>query len=254
MLTVTPIPAFRDNYLWTLHAGGNAVVVDPGDAVPVKRFLAERSLKLSAILITHHHADHVDGLAELARGRDIPVFGPAGERIAGLTHRLREGDTATLPGLNLSLRVVELPGHTLGHIGYLADGMLFCGDTLFACGCGRLFEGTPAQMLASLDKLAALPPDTRVYCTHEYTLSNIRFARVVEPGNRQLAEREERESAKRAEDEPTLPSTIALEAATNPFVRCREPEVAAAAEARAGRALAGPVETFAVLREWKNVF
>jgi hydroxyacylglutathione hydrolase len=191
------------------------------------------------------------------------VFGPAHDGVAGLSERLGEGDRITVPGLALALEVLDVPGHTAGHIAYVhrdGDGrpghepFVFCGDTLFACGCGRLFEGTPAQMSASLAKLARLPAATRVYCAHEYTLANIRFAEAVEPGNARLAERKSRESAKRARDEPTVPSTIADELATNPFLRCDEPEVRASAERHAGRRLESAVDVFAAIREWKNAF
>ncbi len=254
MLTIHPLPAFEDNYLWLLEDGRNAAVVDPGDEAPVEAFLAGRGLVLAAILATHHHGDHVGGLEALARRWDCPAFGPAGEAIAGLTRRLAEGDRITVPGLGLPLTVLEVPGHTAGHIAYVGEGIVFCGDTLFAGGCGRLFEGTPAQMSASLAKLAALPPATRVYCAHEYTAANLRFAAAVEPGNARLAERRAKVAAQRGRGEPTVPSTIAEELATNPFLRCAEPEVVAAAGRHAGRALAGPVEVFAAVRAWKNGF
>ncbi len=252
MVQIHPIPAFRDNYIWAIVAGGEAAVVDPGDAAPVEAFLAARGLALTAVLATHHHADHVGGMPELARHWRCPTFGPAREVASGVDHRLAEGERITVPGIGLALSVLDIPAHTAGHIAFVGDDALFCGDTLFACGCGRLFEGTPAQMAASLAKLAALPGATRVYCGHEYTLSNIRFAERVEPGNAALAARQAREAAKRERGEPTLPSTIAEERATNPFLRCAEPEVVAAAGRQAGRPLADPVEVFAVLRAWKD--
>ena len=262
MVRIHPVHAFEDNYLWVAEDGRHAAVVDPGDEDPVEAFLAERGLALSAILVTHHHGDHTGGLKALAAHWACPVYGPAGERIGGLTHRLREGDRITVPGIGLELDVLEVPGHTAGHIAYFAADAaraggapaLFCGDTLFACGCGRLFEGTPEQMSASLAKLARLPGETRVHCAHEYTLANIRFALAVEPGNAALAARHERDAATRRRGEPTLPCTIADERATNPFLRAEAPEVAAAATRRAGRALATPVEVFAELRAWKNDF
>ena len=254
MVQIHPVAAFEDNYLWVVEDGRNAAVVDPGDAVPVQAFLESRGLALTAILATHHHGDHVGGLAALAARWKCEVFGPAGERIAGLTTTLAEGDRLTVPGLGLELSVLDVPGHTAGHIAYVGEGFVFCGDTLFACGCGRLFEGTPAQMLASLAKLAALPPDTRVYCAHEYTLSNIRFAQAVEPGNAMLAERKARDAASRAAGRPTVPSTIAVELDTNPFLRSASPEIAAAASRHAGRRLATPVEVFTAVRQWKNDF
>ena len=253
-IQVTPIPAFQDNYLWLLDNGRTAAVVDPGDAEPVLRHLQTHQLALSAILVTHHHGDHIGGVADLLARYQVPVFGPAGEDIPDLTFRLREGDSITVPGLGLAFSVLDVPGHTAGHIAYVGNGMLFCGDTLFACGCGRLFEGTAAQMAASLAKLAALPGDTRVYCAHEYTLANIRFAEAVEPGNSALRERKVREIQKREKGIPTLPSSIALECDTNPFLRGTAPEVVAAAERAAGRKLRQPQEVFGALREWKNHF
>ncbi|WP_333844020.1 hydroxyacylglutathione hydrolase [Pelomicrobium sp.] len=254
MVEVVAVPAFKDNYIWVLHDGQHAAVVDPGDAAPVWDFLARRTLKLVAVLVTHHHGDHVGGLPALLGQVPVPVYGPRGEPISTVTRPLGEGDPVTLPELGLSFQVLEVPGHTAGHIAYYGHGWLFCGDTLFACGCGRLFEGTPAQMYRSLEKLAGLPGDTRVYCAHEYTLSNIRFAKVAEPDNAALAERERREKALRERNAPTLPSTIALERATNPFLRCAEPAIQAAAARRYGRPLHDPVEVFAVLRAWKDQF
>ncbi|HXS51510.1 MAG TPA: hydroxyacylglutathione hydrolase [Usitatibacter sp.] len=257
MLRIHAVPAFQDNYLWVLEEGGRAAAVDPGDAAPIQRFLDERRLELSAILATHHHADHIGGVPALVERWKCPVFGPAHDGVGGLTRALSEGDAIEVPGLAYPLEVLDVPGHTAGHIAYVHDGgepVVFCGDTLFACGCGRLFEGTPAQMSRSLAKLAALPPATRVYCAHEYTLANIRFAEAVEPGNAKLAERKRRESAKRERSEPTVPSTVGEERATNPFLRCGEPEVVASAERHAGRTLADAVEVFAALREWKNRF
>jgi hydroxyacylglutathione hydrolase len=255
MIEIHAVPAFRDNYIWVMAAEGRAAVVDPGDDAPVEAFLAERGLELCAVLATHHHADHVGGLVALAERWKCPTFGPASERIAGLGRTLREGDRVEVPGVGVSLEVLDIPGHTAGHIAFVrrgADPLLFCGDTLFACGCGRLFEGTAAQMVDSLSKLAALAPATRVFCGHEYTLANIAFAEMVEPGNARLRQRRAVESAKRDLGQPTLPSTIGDELATNPFLRWAQPEVVAAAERRARRKLAKAVEVFAEIREWKN--
>jgi hydroxyacylglutathione hydrolase len=259
MLRVHSVPAFDDNYLWVIEDGRRAAVVDPGDAQAIAAFLGARGLSLVAILTTHHHDDHIGGVEELAREVACPVYGPDDPRIPGRTHTVSDGDLVDIATLGLSLQVIAVPGHTRSHIAYaLMQGDLapsvFCGDTLFAGGCGRLFEGTASQMRASLARLAALPGDTRVYCAHEYTLANLRFARAVEPGNAALAAREARDAARRARGEPTVPSTIAEERDTNPFLREGVPEVIAAATRHAGRLLAGPDEVFAAVREWKNGF
>ncbi len=255
-LQVTAIPAFADNYLWLIHDQRHAAVVDPGDAVPVEAALAQLDLTLDAILLTHHHGDHVGGVADLLAARNIPVYGPAGESITGVTVRLTEGDRVSLPTLSLELDVLDVPGHTAGHIAYVARAphWLFCGDTLFAGGCGRLFEGTPAQMTASLAKLAALPDDTAVYCAHEYTVSNLRFAMAAEPGNAALADRYAHEQQRRARGEATVPSVIGLEKQTNPFLRYREPAILATLQAEGRLEGADPVAAFAALREWKNSY
>ncbi len=258
MAAIIPIPALRDNYIWLVRDGSNAVVVDPGDAAPVLAYLEREALRLAGILITHHHADHVGGIGALTARHPAPVFGPARESIPGRTRAVAEGDVIALPEVGLELSVLDVPGHTSGQVAYVGrcDGnaITFTGDTLFTCGCGRIFEGTPAQMQASLAKLAALAGDTLVYCGHEYTLANLRFALAVEPGNEALHERQRRDAAKREEGLPTVPARMDLERATNPFLRAAEPAVFAAAEARAGRPLADVVDAFATLREWKNAF
>jgi hydroxyacylglutathione hydrolase len=262
-LTVLTVPAFKDNYLWLIHDGVHAAAVDPGDGQPILDALRANGLTLTAILLTHHHADHIGGVPQLLAEYSVPVFGPRGDGITGLSRPLGEGDRVQVPGLPLELSVLDVPGHTRGHIAYVRnDGpdaggahWLFCGDTLFGAGCGRLFEGTPEQMTASLGKLAALPDDTLVYCAHEYTLSNLRFAEAVEPGNRALKMRIEADSQARGTHLPTIPSNIAIEKATNPFLRYTEPAIVDSLVA-AGRLQPGApaVAAFAALREWKNVF
>lgn len=257
MLNVTPVHAFQDNYIWLIRSPDDqrAAIIDPGDARPVLRTLDEERITPVAILITHHHLDHVGGVRQLLEHYPrLPVYGPAQERIPGLTQPLKEGDTVTLPDLALKapFQVLEVPGHTAGHIAYYGEGALFCGDTLFANGCGRLFEGTPVQMHASLSKIAALPEETLIYCAHEYTLDNIAFAKWVEPDNPDLLQRERDERAKRAQDLPTVPSRLGVERRANPFLRFDIPEVIRAAERFAGRPLAPGAETFGMVRYWKD--
>ena len=251
---VVPLRAFSDNYVWTIRDAGHAAVVDPGDAAPVIDYLAREKLTLVAILNTHHHADHVGGNAALLARTRVPVFGPHDDRIPEVTDRLADGQRFVLPHFNIEMETLEIPGHTRSHIAFYGGGMLFCGDTLFAAGCGRLFEGTPRQMHESLTRLAQLPDDTRVYCGHEYTLANIKFARAAEPGNNRLIELEQQAQALRAQDQPTLPSTIALEKATNPFLRVTEPAVMRSASTRAAKKLSDPVSVLAEIRDWKNNF
>jgi hydroxyacylglutathione hydrolase len=256
MLQVTPVRAFSDNYIWLIHApydSRHVVAVDPGDAAPVRRALEEHRLTLEAILLTHHHHDHVGGVAALLQDKAVPVYGPAGESVPGSPTPLREGDVADLSALGLRFDVLDVPGHTAGHIAYVGHGALFCGDTLFSAGCGRLFEGTPQQMTASLDKFAGLPDETQVYCAHEYTVSNLLFSLAVEPSNAEAGAYLEECRARRARDEATLPSNIRRERNVNPFLRCHRETVKQAAEARAGREL-NPTEVFAVLRAWKDGF
>jgi len=224
----------------------------------VLAYLAREGLALTAILATHHHGDHVGGVSALLERFAVPVFGPAREMIPGRTQAVGDGDVVAVPGFPVTLAAIDIPGHTAGHVAYFGDvdgqPSLFCGDTLFAAGCGRLFEGTPQQMWTSLSALAKLPAATKVYCGHEYTLANLRFALAVEPGNADLWERQASAQALRARGEPTLPSTIGLERATNPFLRANLPGVRAAAESQAGRPLGSDVDAFAALRAWKNAF
>lgn len=251
-----PIPAFADNYLWLLHDGKRALVVDPGDAEPVLRALRQHTLQLESILVTHHHADHTGGVDALRQACGAKVYGPAAERIPQPVTPLQGGDM--VHALGLDFQVLDVPGHTAGHIAYYAPNingrpLLFCGDTLFSGGCGRLFEGTPAQMLASLDKLAALPGDTVVCCTHEYTLSNLRFALAVEPGNADLVAYQARCINLRETGQPTLPTTISQELLINPFLRTRQATVMAAAR-RFDASAHGDNTVFAAIRQWKNQF
>jgi hydroxyacylglutathione hydrolase len=253
MLQVRRVDAFEDNYIWLAGTKDSprVAVVDPGDADPVFAALEANSLEPEAILITHHHPDHTGGIPELVDRYRIPVYGPAHERIGGITHPMEEGREIVL-STGLTFRVLDTPGHTRGHICYVGEGALFCGDTLFAAGCGRLFEGTAEQMHASLEKLAALPDDTLVYCAHEYTLANLAFARVAEPDNRDILERQNEARQIRERGDATVPSTMRLEKRTNPFLRSTNPELRAAAERFAGRSLEKPSEVFATVRHWKD--
>ncbi len=260
MLEIHPIHAFSDNFIWCLTRPGNATawVVDPGDAAPVLHALDARGLGLGGILVTHKHADHVGGIRRLTTAfPGIPVVGPAAEPIVGLTRRVGDGERVAIRGLDLEFRVLDVPGHTEGHVAYYAEPeggapLLFCGDTLFSVGCGRVFSGTHEQLHDSLMRLAALPGKTRVYCAHEYTLDNIGFAKWVEPDNAALRAREAEAHARIEAGEATVPSTLETERATNPFLRVREPTVVAAAEHKAARRLSDSRAVFTVLRHWKD--
>ena len=253
-MIVEHIDAFSDNYIWLLYQTGSreAFVVDPGDAAPVEKALQAKNLSLHGILVTHHHPDHVGGIDALTQQRDIPVFGPSS--IEQVTDPVSEGSNFEI--LGTAFHVIEVPGHTLDHIAYIAgdEHLLFCGDTLFAGGCGRLFEGSPAQMWHSLARLVQLPGDTRIYCAHEYTQANLRFAAAVEPENPELTKRIQRVSELREKKRATVPSTLVEELHTNPFLRVDQPTVKAAAEQRAHHALNGPSEVFRVIRAWKDNF
>lgn len=254
MLRIDAIPAFDDNYIWLIKDENlrHAAIVDPGDAAPVLAHLQQHNVTPVAILITHHHADHTGGIQDLLAEYEMPVYGPAHERIPALTHPLSEGDVVTLDELGARFQVFEAPGHTRGHILYYGHGLLFCGDTLFAGGCGRIFEGTPEQMYNSLRKIEALPDETLVYCAHEYTEANLKFARVAEPGNTDLMQRIEETRSLRERGLATVPSLLGLEKKTNPFLRSHVAEIIHGAEDFAGRPLPTPAEVFAAVRHWKD--
>ena len=259
MIDIQPVKALRDNYVWVLtDRKRNCLVVDPGEASPVLEHLEARQLTLRGILITHHHPDHVGGISKLLEQFPVPVYGPAREQIPGMTDPLDDGRILTIEQPAVSFRVLHIPGHTLGHIAlYSEDGerpMLFSGDTLFAAGCGRLFEGTPEQMLASLDRMAALPEDTLLYCGHEYTVKNLEFAASVTPDNEDVRTRLLRARATRSADRPTLPSTLAAERSTNPFLRTDAEDIQAAVARDEPEAAGHRLGRFTALRGWRDRF
>ena len=256
-IRVRPIRAFADNYIWvieSLAAPGRAIVVDPGDAAPIDADFRAKDIELAGILLTHHHPDHIGGVAGLIARTPVPVFGPDDPRMPAGTRPVADGSVIEFSELQLSFESWTFPGHTSSHVGYIGHGALFCGDTLFSAGCGRLFEGSPEEMNASLTRLADLPPDTRVYCAHEYTAANLAFALAVDPSNDAARRYDATVAERRAAGTPSLPSTIELERRVNPFLRCATPAVRQAAEGRAGHALARSAEVFAELRRWKDGF
>ncbi len=252
--TIRGVAAFDDNYVWVISEGnGKAAIVDPGDDDPVIDYLRGHGLEATAILITHKHCDHVGGIAGLCRRYPgVKVYGPANERIPGIDMKLKDGDRVDIPGMEFSPEVIDIPGHTEGHIGYYSAPALFCGDTLFACGCGRVFSGSLVQLHASLSRIRELPDNTDVYCAHEYTLDNIGFAKWVEPENLELLKREEQVIGERERGLATVPSRLAVEKATNPFIRTDVDDVRLSAEKYAGAVLGSTQEVFTTLRQWKD--
>jgi len=259
---VIAIPAFSDNYIWLVAASREnhpdtsaldkaVIIVDPGIAEPVLKTLKQNSLQPCAILITHHHYDHIDGIKALCQHYPLPVYGPANSTIPGINHPVHDNDQITLKN-GMQFDVLATPGHTLDHLCYYYPGMLFSGDTLFAAGCGRLLEGTSGQMFQSLKRLASLPDDTRIFCTHEYTLTNLEFAHHVEPENNAITERLQQVRQLRASKQITLPSTLAIERSCNPFLRCSESTVMAAASKFARREVSDAADTFKIIRFWKD--
>lgn len=253
-LVADAIPAFHDNYIWAIHDHRHCVLVDPGEAAPALDFLAGHGLELSAILLTHHHQDHIGGVDTLLGRFQVPVFGPADPRMPAAVRTVSEGDPVSIAAPPLEFEVIETPGHTRSHIVFHGHGALFCGDTLFSSGCGRLFEGTPAQMQASLDKLAALPDATAIFCAHEYTADNCQFALAVEPGNPELEARIDEVSALRAAGRITLPTRLGQEKCVNPFLRTRTPAVIEAARRREPGLNDAPDTVFGAIRRWKDEF
>lgn len=257
MFKLTPLPAFDDNYIWVIESptDSSIAVVDPGDAEVVERYLTDSNRTLSAILVTHHHRDHTGGVDQLKSRYSVPVYGSSESKFPGVTNPLSDGDSITLFGATISIKAV--PAHTLDHIAYLVDcktPQLFCGDTLFLAGCGRLFEGDAHQMQQAMDYFASLADNTEVYCTHEYSLANLAFAKAADPENIEIDQTITRCEQLRAANQPTLPSSIALEKKINPYMRTREAALVASASEYAQQTLSAGVETLAALREWKNSF
>jgi hydroxyacylglutathione hydrolase len=253
-IKIIPIAALKDNYIWALvdNAKQTAIIIDPGEATPVDAFLKHNGLSLLAILVTHHHWDHTNGISKLREEYQVPVYGPASQMLTGLTNQVEENDEIRIDDFPKTFKVMKMPGHTLEHVAYYAPRILFCGDTLFASGCGRIFEGTAEQMYSSLQKIASLPDDTFIYCAHEYTENNLNFAKMVEPNNMNISKRAEEVKALREKKLPSLPSSLLNEKATNPFLRCESPEIKMEVEKYAGKKLDAPVDVFTWLRKWKG--
>lgn len=251
---IVPLSALRDNYIWLVCEGSACLVVDPGEAAPVEDYLAHHALQLKGILLTHRHADHQGGVQQLLQQHHVEVFGPASESMPHVSHVLHGGETLSIAGFSGSFEVLSTPGHTEEHLAFIHAGHLFCGDTLFAGGCGRLLGGSATQLYASLQKLAGLPGDTRICCAHEYTLSNLRFAASVEQDNHSIHDRITRCMALREQGRPTLPSLLSDELLTNPFLRCDQPSVQTSAQKHVGHGLDGPLAVFTELRKWKDDF
>lgn len=253
MFKITAVPALRDNYIWVIHNHRHAVALDPGEAAPLLAFLTEHGLQLEAILCTHRHTDHTGGIAKLREVYNVPAYGRRHPGNPHITDDLREGGRLELDIFGIAFDILEIPGHTDDHIAFAAPGLLFCGDVLFGAGCGRNFEGTLAQLHHSLQRLAQLPDATGVYCAHEYTAANLRFALACEPGNAAIQQRIAEVERQHAANQPSLPSSIALEKATNPFLRCTQPELIRTLQRR-GLADTSEIGVFTALREWRNNF
>jgi hydroxyacylglutathione hydrolase len=256
MLEIIPLPALKDNYIWLLKnkASTHVAIVDPSEAKPLLNLIESEGLIPVAIMITHHHWDHVGGIAEITDKYNIPVYTPKTEAVDGSTNPVGEGDIVSLPELNLELRILDVPGHTSGAIAYYSEDMVFSGDTLFTAGCGRMFEGTAPQMHASLSKFKSLPDETLLYCGHEYTVSNLQFAATVEPDNKTIQERLCQAKQLRGKNQSTVPATLKLEKESNPFLRCEQTNVIDAVSKYSGKTLDKPHEVFAAMRSWKDNF
>jgi len=254
MIQIIPIPALNDNYIWMILNSDRrqAVIVDPGIAKPVIDKFNTLNVQLVGILITHHHWDHTNGIEALLNYKEAPIYGPA--NITAVNHALKQGDQLFLEALNITFQMLEVPGHTLDHLAYLNHSAVFCGDTLFTAGCGRVFEGTFAQMYHSLQKLANLPLHTQIYCGHEYTAANLKFAQAVEPDNHHITQRLNDTLKVRSQNQPTVPATLAIELKTNPFLRCHLQEVQQSASEYSGENVSDPIKTFQIIRQWKDQF